>query len=469
MRRRLNSLQLRLALRLALLFIAATALVFGVLAYRAYETAGSLNDRELSLRAEDLAGSVRLGDANNPYVELPPSLMRAYSSGTGSDLYAIRTPDARIVAASSPAFADRVRAWPAPSEDPSYFRLTGFNGAADYYGLNIALDSAAGPVWVSVARAGDANTLVQSLLWEFGTDLTWIIPLFTLVTLAIGVFAIRGGLKPVRAVATMAAAIGPEATSVRLPEGNLPIEIAPLIHAINHALDRLDEGFAVQRRFTANAAHELRTPLAIITGALDSLPITGEIAGLKRDVARMNRLVEQLLRVARLDAISLEMSDTVDLEAEASEIVAAMAPWAVAQRRAVAFNSCGRAIRVTGNAPAIGDAIRNVVENAVHYGPQGDEIEVRVGDDRTVSVSDHGPGIPVDDRQRVFDRFWRGKGTGIEGAGLGLAITHDIMVRHGGSVQVRDNPGGGTIVVLAFPSTGVALETTAEPGSALRR
>jgi signal transduction histidine kinase len=87
----------------------------------------------------------------------------------------------------------------------------------------------------------------------------------------------------------------------------------------------------------------------------------------------------------------------------------------------------------------------------VLYAPHGDEIEVRVGSDRTVSVADHGPGIPANDRERIFDRFWRGKGTGVEGAGLGLSITHDIMVRHGGSVQAYENQGGGTIVVLAFP------------------
>jgi len=448
MHRGFNSLQVRLALRLAILFIGATALIFGTLAYRAYETAGSLNDRELSLRAEDLAGSVRLDDTGKPHAELPLSLIRAYSAG--SALYAIRAPDGRVIVATSPSFADRVRGWPAPGEDPSYFHLSGLNGGTDYYGLNIALDSAAGPLWVSVAQAGEANTLVRSLLWEFGTDLTWIIPLFTLITLAIGVIAIRGGLKPVKAVAAMAAAIGPEATSVRLHEKNRPTEIAPLVHAINHALDRLDKGFAVQRQFTANAAHELRTPLAIITAALDSLPGTSELASLKRDVARMNRMVEQLLRVARLDAISLEM-DAVDLETVACEMVAAIAPWAVTQGRAVAFTGCDRAVTTVGNALAIGDAIRNVVENAVLYAPHGDEIEVRVGSDRTVSVADHGPGIPANDRERIFDRFWRGKGTGVEGAGLGLSITHDIMVRHGGSVQAYENQGGGTIVVLAFP------------------
>src|SRR5262249_17080329 len=244
------------------------------------------------------------------------------SHGAGADIYAIRSAGGRMIAASPPILADRISGWPGPGEDPSYFRLAGLGESSDsYYGLSVALDSAAGPLWVSVAHAGEAKTLVQSLLWEFGNDLTWIIPGFTLVTLAIGIFAIRGGLKPLRELSAMAAAIGPHTTSLRLPEKELPSEIAPLVHALNHALGRLEKGFSVQLEVTASAAHQLRTPLAIVTGALDSVVDCGELANLKRDVARMNRLVEQLLRVARLDAVSLDVSGPVDLEAVAREVV----------------------------------------------------------------------------------------------------------------------------------------------------
>jgi two-component system, OmpR family, sensor histidine kinase TctE len=446
---RFQSLQVRLAARLAVLYVAATAIAVGMLIYQAYDTANSLNDRELSLRAEDLARAVTRDGAGRAQLILPARLASAYAASS-DDIFAVRDADGRLLAASCDGFADQVVKWPRAKDEPSYFRLTNL-GATDYYGLSVELASPGGPVSVSVARAAGANALVGSVLREFVFDIAWVGPLLMAATLVIGVFVIRDGLEPVRDISRMAASIGPDATGVRLTAADLPAEIKPLVDAVNHALDRLERGFAVQRQFTANAAHELRTPLAIITGALDALPGNGELGKLRADVARMNRLVEQLLRVARLDSVALEL-ESVDMNDVARAVVTTIAPWAIDRGRTVAFAGAAAPVWLKANGHAIANAIRNLLENAILHSPQGGEVTVTVDPEGRVSVADRGCGVPSEDRERIFERFWRGNGPKAEGAGLGLAIVKETMRAHGGEVAVIDNPGGGSVFTLTFSS-----------------
>jgi len=194
----------------------------------------------------------------------------------------------------------------------------------------------------------------------------------------------------------------------------------------------------------------LRTPLTIITARLDSLEGNGQLSALKEEVARMNRLVEQLLCVARLDSIALDVSSPVDLRQVAEEVVGSMAHLALAAGRTIALIGADRPVVITGNAVAIGDALRNLVENALAHTAPGSEVIVEVGRDGGLSVLDSGPGIPVEDRPRIFDRFWRGKGVRTKGAGLGLAIVMEIVRAHGASIAVSERAPSGARFELRF-------------------
>src|SRR5258708_3167217 len=141
---------------------------------------------------------------------------------------------------------------------------------------------------MAVAHSSDADTIAVAMLRVFSRRIAWMIPLFALVTLLIGSWSIRAGLRPVSAISQRAAQIDPTSPGVRLPTAGQPSELVPLINAVNLALDRMQEGFAIQRQFTANAAHELRTPLTILTAGLDELSPNPAAAKLRADVARMN-------------------------------------------------------------------------------------------------------------------------------------------------------------------------------------
>lgn len=448
----LRSLQAQLALRLAGVFLLATLLGVCAVLYEGIQAAKTLGDDELERRAIQIAGFVTRAPDGSARLKLSPRLEMLYGSPARTRLLALSKIDGSPIAASDAEFADEIRRRPVADSERHAFRLDDFGAASqDYNGLTVREESAAGPLLVSVAAASDAEALAKGLTKAFMLDVAWAIPLFAAGMLAVAVLSVRRGLRRVLAVSEKAAAIGPGTTGARLPADGLPTELVPLVAAVNGALDRLEQGFAVQRQFTANAAHELRTPLAILTAGLDELQDTPEIEKLRDDAARMNRLVAQLLRVARLDSVSIEITENLDLCKTTREVVEYLTPWAVAQRCSLGFDAPAVPVRIRGNSHAIADAVRNLVENAVHHTRVGTEVSIAVTAGGSISVADHGPGIEAADVKHIFERFWRGRGVRRPGAGLGLAIVEEIVKAHRGEIRTSGAPGGGAVFVMQFP------------------
>jgi two-component system, OmpR family, sensor histidine kinase TctE len=442
-----HSLQGQLALRLAVVFVLASAAGIGLLLWQGSEAADNFGLEMLRYRAQELARYVVRTPDGRAAFKPSSSLARVYDSQKGENLYAIRTKSGQVLT-NSREFPDLVSQ---TGDGVRNFRLEEFGPRQDdYYGMVVMEQSAAGPVSVAIAHSSDADAVAVGMLKFFARRIAWMIPLFALATLLIGAWSIRAGLRPVAAISRRASQIDPRSADVRLPTEGLPSELVPLVHAVNSAFDRLQEGFAVQRRFTANAAHELRTPLTMLTAGLDELGGGLAVTKLKADAARMNRLVGQLLRVARLDTIPINVSAQVDLGQVAAQVVEYLAPWAIAQERVIGFDPPDRPVIVTGNADEMSDAIRNIIENAILHTPAGTEVTVGVSREGAVTVEDHGAGIPPEDRERIFSRFWRGRGAAAPGAGLGLAIVAEIVRLHGGAVEVTAAPGGGASFRLKF-------------------
>ena len=301
-----------------------------------------------------------------------------------------------------------------------------------------------------IAEASGGDQLVHSILREFVFDIAWYVPPFVALALLLAAYSVRRSLSPLRAASAQASAIGPGSIDLRLPETDVPTEALPLVIAVNQALNRLEQGFLIQRRFTANAAHELRTPLTIITARLDTLEGNGHLSSLREEVARMNRLVEQLLCVARLDSVALDFSSPVDLRQLAEEVVGALAHVALSASRTIALIGADHPVLVKGNAAAIADALRNLIENALVHTPPETEVVVELDPSGTISILDSGAGIPAEDRPHIFERFWRGKRARGDGAGLGLAIVMEIVKAHGASIAVSNRIPSGARFDLRF-------------------
>ncbi|MEW6641243.1 MAG: HAMP domain-containing sensor histidine kinase [Pseudomonadota bacterium] len=251
---------------------------------------------------------------------------------------------------------------------------------------------------------------------------------------------VRRALGGLRETAEHASLIDIDRLAVRLPTGQVPKEVVPLVQAVNRALARLDEGYDRRSRFMADAAHELRTPITILQTRLELLPPSPERTRLIEDVTRLALLAEQLLDLQRLDHI--DAFSPLDLVALARHVVEDMAPIAIAAGYDLAFEPEEKRVPVLGDQTSLEQALTNLVQNAIEHGGRKGVITVAVDGSGAVEVRDEGPGVPQDERARVFEPFYRlhPRSTG---AGLGLNLVREIARRHLGRVSVSDTAMGG--------------------------
>ena len=289
-------------------------------------------------------------------------------------------------------------------------------------------------------------------------DLRWLAAYVTmgiLLSTATAWVAVRSGLRPLRVVATEAATIDMETLGRRLTSRDVPSEVTPLVRAINEALERLDIGTKRQRLFTANAAHELRTPVAVLSARLDAPREPDFDNRLKNDVRRITHIIEQLLANARAGEKLMLFDECVDLAASARAMVDDAALLAIRDNREVEYVGPAATQIVRGNRVAIEAVLANLIDNALHAEPKGGTVIVQVRDDGCVEVIDHGPGVEEVDREAIFEPFWR-KEKESSGAGLGLAITKELVRKLNGRVWVEETPGGGATFRVAFPTIGAS-------------
>jgi two-component system OmpR family sensor kinase/two-component system sensor histidine kinase QseC len=428
---------IRAQLLLALLALAvASSLLAGALTYRrVLAETSTLFDYQLRQMALSLRSQVSLA----PRVELPPDqgdsdFVVQIWDAFGARVYLSR-PGLPILDRTFLGYAD--------------LQLQGEPWRA--YGLQTidGVIQIAQPMRVreALARRAALRVIVPLLLW---------LPLLALAILVI----VRTSLRPLHRLAAEVEqrdAYSLAAVSMR----RLPREVAPLVRELNRLLARLDAAFSAQRAFTADAAHELRSPLTalrlqlqLLERAADDTARHEARANLAAAMTRATHLVEQLLTLARQEPPDAGRElHPIALESPVREASADCGALAQARRIDLRVDLDPEA-PVRGDPEALRMLARNLIDNAIRYSPAGSSVRVSVRGTPTgalLQVADQGPGIPPPERERVFDRFYRRAADADGGSGLGLAIVKAIAERHHARVSLDDAPDGGLQASVAFP------------------
>jgi two-component system sensor histidine kinase TctE len=301
-----------------------------------------------------------------------------------------------------------------------------------------------------------------------------IVPQFIVLPIAVVLvwFGLSRGLAPLAALQARIRAREPDDMSPIDPRA-APEEISPVVSSFNELLERLSRNMQMQQRFLADAAHQMKTPLAglrtqaeLALRETDPQQLKRSLRQIATSTERATHLINQLLALARAEHQSTDPArfEVTELNALARSVVQESVPDAISRRVDLGFEPAERPVRIFAVPLLVREMMLNLVDNGLRYTPAGGSVTLRIrqqGESAFLEVEDTGPGIPDAERQRVFDRFYRILGTNVDGSGLGLAIVREIAERHDGLIRLGPNPACPD---PALPGTVISIEFEAIQG-----
>jgi len=440
--------------------------------YYARSELRSAFDATLESRAASTLALVRYTETDPPGLLFDSSLLPRSSDPRHEDIFQVRASDGHVVAESSGADA---LLQPFAASSLRYGLLRFGRGVYRSVALRDVTvlddeDTVRVPSRVTVVYAG-STVDIDARLQALALEVTGASVILLLAATGLGAWMVRRGLAPLKELAVSAGNISSSNWEFRPPASAAwASELGPLISAIRTLLDRLHESFRQQRDFTSDAAHELKTSVAIVKSSLQSLlqrPRTDQeyragLDHLLEDCARLEDLLERMLRLARAEqraeggsrrnAALTELSSTCEIA------IARMDALARARSVTLEMESSAR-VPIRADAEDLELIWLNLLENAIQYSPAGSKVSVRIG--RTgggfagVSIEDSGPGIPSAELARIFERFHRADSSRARssgGFGLGLSISKALVDAYGGRIEARNRPEGGAEILVELPS-----------------
>jgi signal transduction histidine kinase len=446
-----------LGVKVLLAYVAGVALSIALLlvAFHLITTKSTiLPSAAVSQRTDELAAGLRFDRAGRPvgFLDSEDSRRWTYDSLRRETAYRVLDAAGRVVLASA---SGPGTAWPST---PATLLLKPGRFTFDLAGVPMYAGTAVvehgGRLWfVQYAASQRIIELFQTVfaLPFMGAGIV----LFSLVMLfvfgACALITLRYTLKPLRELSESAAAISPRALHARLQVKSVPAEIVPLVESFNRVLERLEQGFRVQQGFLSTAAHELKTPLALIRAQTELTEKGRERDCLLSDILHMTRQVQQLLLLAETSEVQNYMFAIVDPRDVGLEAVGYLQRMAEAANVHLTLRGDGPVTPWQADRAALFTLLKNLLENAIQHAPEGTEVCVTVSHG-TLTVRDRGPGVAPEQVAQMFERFWRGAHRRDHGAGLGLAICQEIARAHGWTLAAQRMAPGLLLSLTARPA-----------------
>ena len=449
------SLTANLMLSTAVTLVAGLLCVFGAWALLTHFQPSWLRDRDLAGMARDVAEGVAFDSQDRPAsVRLSHTLQQVMEALPQDVFYQVLDPKGRVLISSN----GDLNAFLPTGIDPQHAHdiSTRLRSGLQLHVIVLPVIRANATNYVLVARS---TRFDETLLDNDASTVTLaaaVASVAAMVAFALVVLVtINRMLRRLKGISAAAARIAPANLQARLAVENVPKEIVPLIESFNQALERLEAGFRIQQDFLATAAHELKTPLALIRGELELDGPTNRKAILS-DLDHMSRHVHQLLHLAEVSDVNNLVFAPTDVTLVVDDAVGFIARLTQAHHVRVRIDAPSEPVTIAADASALFVLVRNLVENAAHHAPEQSTIVVTV-DATGITVRDEGPGIPADDLPRLFKRFWRGAHRRDIGAGLGLSICSEVARGHGWSLSARNLPPSGAEFAVEFGSRSEAV------------
>ncbi len=435
----------QIALAQAAILLVFAAAVPTVVARLLHGTADSFVSESLRMSASVIAASLRPGPAGKallPTDDFDPEIVRP----GGDKTYAVLAAGGAVIAQS--------QAHPVIPVLPAGLASSGFRhfGRFDVYFLPVERDHLRALVLVEQDR-GHPDVLIGKLVANYTERFWWLVPAALLAAFVAGALATRRVSRRIIDAAAEADRIDLNRLHLRIPETAVPSEVEPLLRAANRALDRLEQGFREQSEFVSDVAHELRTPLAVVSLRAEAIDDRALRDGVLAALNRATHVIDQLMELASVEN-SRPQFEPLDLAVLAEEAVINQAPLVYRSGRTIELihgdegserespRIEGLGPSIEGNAGLIGIVLSNLIANAMRHTPKGTAIRVETGPGPTISVIDDGPGLRAGGIDAMRPRYRRADVNRTDGAGLGLAIVDKIMRIHHGTLELIPSDKG---------------------------